>query len=327
MVLCIAIYLLLGFVHLPKELSKLVLRNDISAGTDLKAYCQPEPMKSGGGGDDTFTGWCRPLAEVGMERYSKLFADNLLDKNDIIHLDHELLSSIGIRIAKHRLLILKSIRSYMGHKGLENHNLHAQHTAAETLIKEKLLLDGLNESSLWLWIQEMRPLCKRSVLIDNGYLKVKAPKQGSQLILNEHLSSKGSTILFEAKVVLWAALYGDSDVNVSFTRVHRELLCITVPQNKATAFDFFREVTEVQSSGTWRDGEETNHDVSAPNRLLQVEYGEVESHLLGDATLISLHLINLLQVNELILYARILGVHQSTLSNVLLSPKISDYPR
>ena len=48
----------------------------------------------------------------------------------------------------------------------------------------------------------------------------------------------------------------------------------------------------------------------------RVEYGEVATELLGHGIITTLNLINNLEVNEEILYARMINVEQSTLVSV-----------
>ena len=54
---------------------------------------------------------------------------------------------------------------------------------------------------------------------------------------------------------------------------------------------------------------------------MQVEYGESASEVVGDAIMVVIHLINLLEVNELVLYARSSNIEQSTLFTELYFEK------
>ena len=47
--------------------------------------------------------------------------------------------------------------------------------------------------------------------------------------------------------------------------------------------------------------------------LLEVEFGEIEGELIGQGVILSLSLINNLEVNEQILYGRMINIEQSTL--------------
>ena len=53
----------------------------------------------------------------------------------------------------------------------------------------------------------------------------------------------------------------------------------------------------------------------------QVEYGESASEVVGDAIMVAIHVINLLEVNEVVLYARSSNIEQSTLSTELYFEK------
>jgi len=56
-----------------------------------------------------------------------------------------------------------------------------------------------------------------------------------------------------------------------------------------------------------------SNDQRADNGLLGVEYGEVEGELIGNGIVHCLSLINNLEVNEQVLYARMIDIEQSTL--------------
>lgn len=72
--------------------------------------------------------------------------------------------------------------------------------------------------------------------------------------------------------------------------------------------------TEIGAEGTWRDPEQRAHDDRAANTLIQVEYGEIQGELVGNAIVATLKLINDLEVNEQVLYARMGNVEESTLT-------------
>ena len=77
--------------------------------------------------------------------------------------------------------------------------------------------------------------------------------------------------------------------------------------------DFMKATTELSALGTWQDPELVSNDQRADNVLLEVEFGEVEGELVGDGIIRSLSLINNLEINEQILYARMINVEQTTL--------------
>jgi 3-dehydroquinate synthetase len=74
-----------------------------------------------------------------------------------------------------------------------------------------------------------------------------------------------------------------------------------------------KATTELSAHGTWQDPEEVSTDLRADNTLLQVEYGEVAGEWIGHGIVVTLSLINNLEVNEQVLYARMENVEQSTL--------------
>jgi hypothetical protein len=131
----------------------------------------------------------------------------------------------------------------------------------------------------------------------------------------EHRSPEAERLLAEAKDVLHALLFCDADLGVRLDRHHRELLTITVPRAKLGAIAFLMQAaTEIGAEGTWRDPDQRAHDDRAANTLIQVEYGEIAGELVGNAIVATLRLINDLEVNEQVLYARMENVEESTLT-------------
>lgn len=153
----------------------------------------------------------------------------------------------------------------------------------------------------------------RQTLVETGYLASHAPEKGTAMITDLHRSERGSELLRHAKDVLFVMLFGDESTNTHLQRLEQELLTITVPQFKASALDFMKATTELSAFGTWQDPESVSNDQRADNTLLQVEYGEVEGEWVGAGIVTALSLINNLEVNEQILYARMENVEQSTL--------------
>ena len=88
---------------------------------------------------------------------------------------------------------------------------------------------------------------------------------------------------------------------------------MAVPRDKVDALDFMKATTELSALGTWQDPELVSNDQRADNVLLEVEFGEVEGELVGDGIVRTLSLINSLEINEQILYARMVNVEQTTL--------------
>ncbi|MBK6431227.1 hypothetical protein [Candidatus Amarolinea dominans] len=56
-----------------------------------------------------------------------------------------------------------------------------------------------------------------------------------------------------------------------------------------------------------------SNDARADNVIMEVEYGEIVGEAIGHGIVRGLSLINNLEVNEQILYARMINIEQSTL--------------
>ena len=93
----------------------------------------------------------------------------------------------------------------------------------------------------------------------------------------------------------------------------QELLTLALPRFKAGALDFMRASTELAAAGTWQDPDSVSNDERADNVLLEVQYGEVEGELVGHGIVLALTLINNLEVNEQVLYARMINVEETSL--------------
>jgi hypothetical protein len=150
-------------------------------------------------------------------------------------------------------------------------------------------------------------------LVEEGYLRASAPAKGAGLITDEFRTVRGAALLVHAKDVLFGLLFGDESMNVHFERVAQELLTLTLPRSKAGALDFMKATTELSAVGTWQDPKGVSDDSRADNVLLEVEYGEVPGEWIGHGIVRTLGLINNLEVNEQVLYGRMVDVEQSTL--------------
>ncbi len=153
----------------------------------------------------------------------------------------------------------------------------------------------------------------RTKLIRDGYLLASAPEKGTDLIADEFRTPKGNDLLIYAKDMLFALLFGDQSTNTDLQRVQEELLTLTMPRFKAEALDFMKATTELSALGTWQDPDSVSNDAEADNVIFEVEYGEIDGELVGDGVVRCLSLINNLEVNEQILYARMINLEQSTL--------------
>jgi hypothetical protein len=153
----------------------------------------------------------------------------------------------------------------------------------------------------------------RAALIAAGHLLDVAPEKGTAAIGAGHRSASGEALLEHAKDVLYVLLFGDESTATRFDRVQRELLTLTLPRAKAAAFDFIPAATELSGAGMWRDPSGVSNDVRADNVIIEVEFGEVAGEHVGHGIVRALSLINNLEINEQILYARMINVEESTL--------------
>jgi hypothetical protein len=153
----------------------------------------------------------------------------------------------------------------------------------------------------------------RAGLLRGGHLLPSAPEKGLTSIEAEHRSEAGEALLELAKDVLYALLFGDEGTATRLDRIQRELLTLTLPRAKSAAFEFIPAATELSGAGMWRDPTGVSNDVRADNVIVEVEFGEVVDELVGHAIVRCLSLINNLEVNEQILYARMMDVEESTL--------------
>jgi hypothetical protein len=153
----------------------------------------------------------------------------------------------------------------------------------------------------------------RQSLIDAGALAATAPEKGTTLLTSAHRNPAGDDLLLRAKDVLFILLFGDASTNTHLDRMQQELLTVAVPRSKAGALGFMRASTEIEVAGTWQDPQNVASDERADNVLLEIQYGEVESELVGQAIILALSLINNLEINEQVLYARMINVEETTL--------------
>jgi hypothetical protein len=153
----------------------------------------------------------------------------------------------------------------------------------------------------------------RAGLQERGLLTADAPAKGTALITALHRTPDGEALLERAKDVLFALLFGDESTGTRLTRVQSELLTFALPRFKAAPLDFMRASTELSAAGTWQDPDSVSNDERADNVLLEVQFGETAEEIVGDGIVVALGLINNLEVNEQVLYARMIDVEQTTL--------------
>ncbi|GHF25611.1 hypothetical protein [Pseudolysinimonas yzui] len=170
----------------------------------------------------------------------------------------------------------------------------------------------LDASGVAEFVATHRPTTRDS-LIASGHLLADAPAKGTELLTSASRSAAGEELLEYAKDVLFALLFGDASTLTSLDRVQQELLTFALPVAKAGALDFMRASTEITAAGTWQDPESVSNDERAANTLLEVQYGDTADELVGHGVIAALGLINNLEVNEQVLYARMIDVEQTTL--------------
>jgi hypothetical protein len=190
--------------------------------------------------------------------------------------------------------------------------VHEMQTRRRAERAERVRSMGLDADSLKKFIRQYKGY-DRDRLLTESYLLPGTPEKGTDLIGDSFRSGKGTALLLHAKDILFALLFGDEATNTRFERKQSELLTLNLPNSKAGALDFMKASTEYNVAGTWNDPDNVSNDQRADNLVLEVEYGEIDGELIGDGIVLTLSLINNLEVNEQILYARMINLEQSTL--------------
>ncbi len=171
---------------------------------------------------------------------------------------------------------------------------------------------GLNHAALREFIAGNSEVTQER-LIEEHYLRDDVPDKGTALLRAAHRTKRGEERLTHAKDVLFALLFGDASTGTKLLRVQQELLTLTLPRAKAAALDFMRASTELAAAGTWQDPDSVSNDERADNVVLEVQFGETADELVGHGIRAALALINNLEINEQILYARMINVEESSL--------------
>lgn len=184
--------------------------------------------------------------------------------------------------------------------------------AARAHRAERVRALALDATALAEFIVENDSVTRES-LQSGGLLAADAPAKGTALIEPTHRAPAGEELLQRAKDVLFALLFGDEGTATSLTRVQQELLTFALPRGKAAALDFMRASTELAAAGTWQDPDSVSNDERADNVVLEVQFGEIAEELVGRGIIVALGLINNLEVNEQVLYARMIDVEETTL--------------
>lgn len=153
----------------------------------------------------------------------------------------------------------------------------------------------------------------REQLVAQGALHSEAPAKGGPALTAADRTQAGEELLLLAKDVLFGLLFGDAASGTALHRVQAELLTLAVPRAKAGALDFLRASTELSAAGTWQDPTGAASDERADNLLIEVQYADTADELVGHAIVTALALINQLEINEEVLYARMINIEDSTL--------------
>jgi hypothetical protein len=177
---------------------------------------------------------------------------------------------------------------------------------------ERVRALGVDADALAAFIAEHRDT-DRAALQADGRLTLDAPAKGTDLLRAEHRGEAGEALLQSAKDMLFALLFGDSGSGTRLDRTQQELLTFALPRHKAAALDFMRASTELAAAGTWQDPDSVSNDERADNVLMEVQFGDTVDEQVGTGVVVALALINNLEVNEQVLYARMIDIEQTTL--------------
>jgi hypothetical protein len=214
-------------------------------------------------------------------------------------------------------LVDQIVRLTLDQHSLQEIDRRAEREAKETARRERLdrvRALGMDDAALAEFSGAYRGV-DRAALQKDGRLAKDAPEKGTALLGPEHRSDEGEALLQRAKDILFALLFGDESTGTHLDRTQQELLTFALPRAKAGALDFMRASTELAAAGTWQDPESVSNDERADNVLLEVQYGDTADERIGDGIIVALSLINSLEVNEQVLYARMIDVEQTTLIN------------
>jgi hypothetical protein len=177
---------------------------------------------------------------------------------------------------------------------------------------ERVSAMAFDTTRLAAFIEEHEGVTRES-LVAASHLQPEAPAKGTALLASADRTDSGEELLTHAKDVLFALLFADESMGCDLPRHTQELLTLAMPRSKAGALDFMRASTELAAAGTWQDPESVSNDERADNVLLEVQYGEVDGELVGHGIVLALTLINNLEVNEQVLYARMINIEETSL--------------
>lgn len=177
---------------------------------------------------------------------------------------------------------------------------------------ERVRALAVDRASLASFVEEHRSVTREG-LQASGFLSQDAPAKGTAQLGPSDRTPAGELLLERAKDMLYALLFGDAASATTLERVQQELLTFALPRSKASALDFMRASTEFTAAGTWQDPQSVSNDERADNVMLEVQFGDTADELVGNAVIVALSVINNLEVNEQVLYARMINVEETTL--------------
>ncbi len=203
---------------------------------------------------------------------------------------------------------------------LDSHSLQEIDRRSEREAKAKARAERLervtsmtfDQSALTTFVADHRGLTRED-LQKSGHLSLDAPAKGTALLTSSDRGAAGDALLERAKDTLYALLFGDTTTATHLDRTQQELLTFALPRSKAIALDFMRASTELTAAGTWQDPASVSNDERADNVVLEVQFGDTADEAIGDGIIVALTVINNLEVNEQVLYARMINVEQTTL--------------
>ncbi|RBW63147.1 hypothetical protein DS884_00300 [Tenacibaculum sp. E3R01] len=196
----------------------------------------------------------------------------------------------------------------------EKHSLHEQKSNFENFKKRLTRIKniGYNSKTLSDFIGKYQKINRSN--LEESELLLNPPKMGLNSIAVQQRSIKGETLLKKVEDILYVSLYGDITINVDLKRNQKEILTIMLPKSKSDSLSFLKAVTEMNVTGTWNDPDGVSNDDHTNNVELQIEFNNDEEGTIGLAIFTALNLINLLHVNEQILYTRMEKIERSSLS-------------
>jgi hypothetical protein len=153
----------------------------------------------------------------------------------------------------------------------------------------------------------------RAGVVAAGLLHPDAPDAGTAMLTAAHRTPAGQRLLDQVKATLATLLYGSGAGSLRVAVDHHELLTLVLPHSKATAVSFLQAATVTHATGTWRDPAGVHDDTRADNVVIEVQYGETSDEMVGHAVMVAIRLLNVLEINEQVLYARSIDIDDSTL--------------